>query len=83
MVLIKSFHIAIEPSRAEAKINQLVNSVKDLKAVTWGLEKSLSEEGNDAKIAKELAHSLRVKHDYYHTDLSLITINSAYQVLNR
>ena len=52
------------------------NSVKDLKAVTWGLEKSLSEEGNDAKIAKELAHSLKVKHDYYHTDLCLDSIES-------
>jgi hypothetical protein len=41
-----------------------------LSTVTWGLESSLAEDNNDAKIARELARSLGVQHEYHHTDLS-------------
>ena len=40
------------------------------RTVTWGLENSVTEEGNDAKIAVKLAEQIGVKHQYYHTDLS-------------
>lgn len=46
------------------------NTNKDLRTITWGLESSLTEEGNDAYVAKELAETLKISHKYYHTDLS-------------
>lgn len=42
----------------------------NLKAVTWGLEESIEEYGNDAKVAKDMARSIGVQHEYYHTDIS-------------
>lgn len=43
---------------------------ENLRTITWGLEKSINETGNDAKLAKDLASRLGVEHKYYHTDLS-------------
>jgi hypothetical protein len=51
-------------------IKEQMCATKNIRAVTWGLEASLTEDGNDAKIAKELARSHGVPHDYYHTDIS-------------
>lgn len=51
-----------------------LNKINDLpdyfRTITWGLESSISEDENDAKIAKELADRVSVKHQFYHTDLS-------------
>ena len=41
-----------------------------LRTITWGLEASMNEPGNDATIARELADKLGVAHEYYHTDVS-------------
>lgn len=51
-------------------IKDVIGIPDNLRAVTWGLEESMSEEGNDAKVAKDLAHSIGVQHEYYHTDIS-------------
>jgi hypothetical protein len=40
-----------------------------LRAITWGLRSSLYEELNDAYIAKDLARSFNLQHDYYETDI--------------
>lgn len=49
---------------------------KGLTSVTWGLEESINEDGNDAMVAKTLAHSLGVRHDYFHTNISTEPIDS-------
>lgn len=43
---------------------------ENLRTITWGLEKSIRETGNDAKVAKDLADRMGVAHRYYHTDVS-------------
>ena len=40
----------------------------NLKAITWGLEQNIHRKGNDAAVAKEVAHSMGVPHRYFHTD---------------
>lgn len=42
----------------------------DVRTITWGLEASKSLKGNDAKVARDLADTLKVEHKYYLTDLS-------------
>ena len=54
--------------------------INRLQTITWGLESSLHEKGNDAYIAKELAETLNVSHKYYHTDLSEEPID---KIINR
>lgn len=51
-------------------INDSIGVPDDLRAVTWGLEESLAEAGNDAQVAQELARKIGVEHRYYHTDIS-------------
>ncbi|WP_280541586.1 hypothetical protein [Chromohalobacter sp. 11-W] len=51
-------------------IKKTIGAPDNLKAITWGLEKSQYEKGNDAYVAKELARSVGVQHKYYHTDIS-------------
>lgn len=51
-------------------IKNTIGAPGNLKAITWGLEKSQYEKGNDAYVAKELASSVGVQHKYYHTDIS-------------
>ena len=47
------------------------NQISDqLKTITWGLSESINENGNDAKVATELAQALNVQHSYYHTNIS-------------
>jgi hypothetical protein len=41
---------------------------KSLRTVTWGDKESLKIEGNDAKIATELAEFLNIPNQYYYTD---------------
>jgi hypothetical protein len=41
-----------------------------LRTITWGLEESLSDHGNDAYVAQALAKACGVSHKYLHTDLS-------------
>lgn len=41
---------------------------EDLKAITWGLEKNIERDGNDAAVAKALASKMGVPHKYFHTD---------------
>jgi len=43
---------------------------ENIKTVTWGLEGSEDQDGNDAKIARDLARSLGTHHDYLYTDNS-------------
>ena len=45
-------------------------NTEELKTITWGLKDSIKEQGNDAKVAKELARTLGVHHNYYHTNTS-------------
>lgn len=51
-------------------IKQQLGIPEKFKTVTWGLESSLKEKGNDAQIANRLANSLNVKNDYFTTDIS-------------
>jgi len=51
-------------------LKQQVGVPEGLKAVTWGLQRSLTETDNDAAIARTLATSQGVPHYYYHTDTS-------------
>lgn len=43
---------------------------KRLKTVTWGLQTSLFQPGNDAFLAAELSKTMNVSHKYYTTDIS-------------
>ncbi|WP_116772107.1 asparagine synthase-related protein [Maribacter litoralis] len=43
---------------------------KNIKTITWGLEKSLNDPQNDAYIAKQLAENFNVPHNFYSTNLS-------------
>jgi len=45
-------------------------NAKELQTITWGLKDSINEKGNDARVAKDLAGALGVKHRYYHTNIS-------------
>lgn len=56
-------------------LKEQIGLPEELVTVTWGLEKSLKEKGNDARIAQELSALLGVHHKYYHTDLSSEPIN--------
>ncbi|SDT86315.1 asparagine synthase-related protein [Desulfobacula phenolica] len=38
--------------------------------ITWGLEQSIKEKKNDAKVAKDIANTLGVTHKYYYTNVS-------------
>lgn len=51
-------------------INNTIGVPSNLKTITWGLNESLEEKGNDAFIAKELAVSVGVEHKYYKTNIS-------------
>ncbi|MCK2047155.1 MULTISPECIES: hypothetical protein [Chromohalobacter] len=51
-------------------IKKTIGAPDNLKAITWGLEKSQYENDNDAYVAKELARSVGVQHKYYYTDIS-------------
>lgn len=51
-------------------IKESIGVPENLRTVTWGLERSTHESGNDAKIAKDLAKATGVNHEYYHTDVS-------------
>ncbi|MBU8869995.1 MAG: hypothetical protein KOO60_03860 [Gemmatimonadales bacterium] len=41
-----------------------------LRTITWGMEESIHQAGNDARVAMDLAAALGVEHRYYHTDVS-------------
>ena len=43
---------------------------EDFRTITWGLEESVNEKGNDAKVAIDVADALGVRHKYYPTDIS-------------
>lgn len=45
-------------------------NTEDLQTITWGLKDSIKEQGNDAKVAEDLARILGVHHSYYHTNIS-------------
>lgn len=55
-------------------------SPRSLRTVTWGLEASISDEDNDAFVAKALAARMGTQHSYYYTD---ITSESLEQVIDR
>lgn len=55
-------------------------SGKTINTVTWGDKAALKVEGNDAKIATELANHLNVPNEYYYTDKRRESIDV---VLNR
>lgn len=66
-------------SRGMLSLFHLIGSnLKNLKAITWGLAKSIKEPGNDALIAKKLAEHYRIQHTYYPTDLSEETVESIF-----
>jgi hypothetical protein len=51
-------------------LNENKGVPKELKTVTWGLKNSIDQKGNDANIARKLADSLSVDHEYYYTNVS-------------
>jgi hypothetical protein len=51
-------------------IKNQIGIPKYFRTITWGLRTSVTEEGNDAKIAKELAHAADVPNVYFCTDIS-------------
>lgn len=55
-------------------------AINELQTITWGLENSLSDEQNDAFIAKKLSQTIGVSNKYYNTDLSS---ESMYKILDR
>jgi Asparagine synthase len=57
-----------------------LKSNDQFKTITWGLSESLKENGNDAKVAADLARALNVPHSYYRTDISKEPIE---QIINR
>src|SRR5688572_31467725 len=48
---------------------------QNLKAITWGLERSINRKGNDAALARELAGAVGVAHRYFHTDVRAESID--------
>jgi hypothetical protein len=50
--------------------NRIKVPLKQIRSITWGLQKLLTKAGNDAFIATKLADHYRIKHKYYSTDLS-------------
>lgn len=52
------------------------SAANNIKTITWGVEDAIiRKEKNDAVIAKKLADTVGVQHEYYHTDLSNEPIN--------
>ena len=45
-------------------------NVTNLKAITWGLNESRNQKGNDAYVAKKLADHFKIDHQYYSTNIS-------------
>lgn len=56
----------------------LLKNKIELKCVTWGLESSLQEKGNDAFIAKEIAEKFEKRHKYYLTDFSTESVEKIF-----
>ncbi|MDB5012984.1 MAG: hypothetical protein JWQ25_1186 [Daejeonella sp.] len=56
-------------SRTILSFLNLMCFTKELRVITWGLKASLSMKGNDAYIARKVAESFKIQHEYYHTDL--------------
>lgn len=42
----------------------------EFRTITWGLEASLHQRGNDARVARDVARAVGVRHEYLTTDLS-------------
>lgn len=61
-------------------IKEQMGIPKHLTTLTWGLEGSVNEEGNDAEVAIKLARKMGVKHEYHFTDSSSEPISI---ILNR
>ena len=61
-------------------LRNTIENIERLRTITWGLESSLHVNRNDAYVAKKLASTLKVSHEYYHTDLSEEPI---YKLINR
>ncbi len=49
-------------------LNASSRSLEELKTFTWGLESALDDPESDAAVAREVAESVGVSHDYVHTD---------------
>lgn len=41
-----------------------------LRSITWGMEAAMANSASDAAVARRLASSLGVSHEYFHTDLA-------------
>jgi len=61
-------------------LHKIGAKLTDLTAVTWGLNSSLDQKGNDAYVATKLAAFYKMPHKYYSTDLTEEPIE---EVLNR
>ena len=55
---------------------QTGRNLEGLKTITWGLHSSISRRRNDAHVARKVAQSLNVSHQFYHTDLADEPIHS-------
>ena len=49
-------------------LNRTDPNSKKIRAITWGLNKSLLEKGNDAQVAVNVAQHFGIDHKYYPTD---------------
>ena len=61
-------------------LDKIGAKLSKLRAITWGLNSSVNEKGNDAYVAKKLASFFNMPHKYYSTDLANEPIET---VLNR
>ncbi len=56
----------------------MLKDEEDLTCVTWGMEESKYQKGNDAFVARELADHFGKKHNYYLTNLSNEPVNKIF-----
>jgi len=59
-------------------LHKIGANLNKLTAITWGLNKSLTEVGNDAFVAKKLADHHKMPHRFYSTDLSTEPIGNIF-----
>lgn len=61
-------------------LKKLKPDFQKLRTITWGVPGAINRKGNDAFIAKEIADTLKLSHEYYHLQAKNENIN---EILNR
>ena len=60
-------------------ILSLLADTRELRAVTWGTQDSPKDPGSDAAIAARLAERFGLPHVYYHTNLSVASVEQVFE----